>query len=227
MHTDIRPPACCPAPAGTVAAFLHENLPNFVADSAAADMASCLSYLSAADCIASSTRWGGGEGMLVEDDMPTSTLADAVAASTAARGVCFGNCHPAPRRWLPLKAPALFMAQKAAAANRQQLQRAVAPSWALHGGAGGLEPGSQLATELLPYARSIQASAGDSRLQVLLPARWVRVWAGQVHQQGPAGAAAPAVLREEVLDSEAQQQQRQQQGSEDAIETDSGDEEDW
>lgn len=43
-----------------------------------------------------------------DDATPSATLLDAVAASTAARGVCFANVHPAPRRFLPLKAPAWF-----------------------------------------------------------------------------------------------------------------------
>lgn len=43
-----------------------------------------------------------------DEDTASATLLDAAAASTAARGVCFCNAHPAPRRWLPLKAPAAF-----------------------------------------------------------------------------------------------------------------------
>ena len=68
------------------------------------------------------------------DDMAALTLSDATAASTAARGCCFANQHPAPRRWLPLKAPALFTAQKAAGRNRKQLELA-AGVWATHSAA--------------------------------------------------------------------------------------------
>lgn len=48
-----------------------------------------------------------------DDDSPSATLLDAAAASTAARGVCFANAHPAPRRWLPLKAPSAFAVRPA------------------------------------------------------------------------------------------------------------------
>lgn len=179
-----RPTACrltCPrlSPAhllmspGSVTAFLHENILNFIEEGAVEDAAACLEALSAADCMAAGRRWGsescchqlvccriarscawlpfaaaagccaafprllggapacrlmvapaailvlplscllflsraGSEGELFDDDSPSSTLLDAAAASTAARGVCFANAHPAPRRWLPLKAPAVF-----------------------------------------------------------------------------------------------------------------------
>eukprot|EP00887_Chlorella_sp_A99_P000359 scaffold13.g359.t1 len=215
--------------AGTVAAFLHENLPHFVADPGVPDMAAALAYLSAADCVASSTRWGS-EGQLVEDDLPASTLADAVAASVAARGVCFANRHPAPRRWLPLKAPAQFAAARAATANRAHLRTAVAPAWALHGGAGGLEPAGRLAAELLPMARAIQARSPDAaRLQLLQPSRWLRTWEGKVYEQGRAGAGAPAPAASgEVGGSEGEGGAAAGQGKDsvDAIEPCS-EEEDW
>ena len=46
-------------PAGSVAAFLHENLPHFVEEDAVGDLAACLDYLGAADVMASGRRWGG------------------------------------------------------------------------------------------------------------------------------------------------------------------------
>ncbi len=73
---------------------------------------------------------------LVDDEMPSSTLADAAAASTAARGVCFSNAHPAPRRWLPLSAPAMFLCERALRRNREQLERGVAAAWVLQEGLG-------------------------------------------------------------------------------------------
>lgn len=47
-----------PKPAGSVAAFLHENVLHFIEDSAAEDTAACLEQLSAADCLVSGRRWG-------------------------------------------------------------------------------------------------------------------------------------------------------------------------
>lgn len=182
---------CCPcerphalnarlrAPADSVAAFLQENLLNFVDEAAVEDVADCLEQLSAADVMAAGRRWGsewrrraaavgaaalwlgpaglafwrthprsclplptlvypaGDEGgVMVDDDSPSATLLDAAAASTAARGVCFWNSHPAPRRWLPLKAPSLFTVARGAAANRGELARSTSAAWATHGGMG-------------------------------------------------------------------------------------------
>ena len=44
--------------AGSVAAYLHESLHHFVDASAIEDMAGCLDYLSASDCIARGFRYG-------------------------------------------------------------------------------------------------------------------------------------------------------------------------
>ncbi len=74
--------------------------------------------------------------MMEDDDSANATLLDATAASTAARGVCFHNAHPAPRRWLPLKAPALYVAARGQAANADQLSQQAAPAWAVEGGRG-------------------------------------------------------------------------------------------
>lgn len=78
----------------------------------------------------------GGGVSLVDDEQGSATLADAAAASTAARGVCFSNTHPAPRRWLPLGGPALFVAERAVRQNKEELQQRVAGAWAVHGRRG-------------------------------------------------------------------------------------------
>jgi hypothetical protein len=58
--TDPASPPPLPLPhAGSVAAFLHENVLHFIDDDAAADAAGCLDALSAADVLASSRQWGG------------------------------------------------------------------------------------------------------------------------------------------------------------------------
>ena len=56
-----RPPVT--SSAGSVAAFLHENVLHFIEDVAIEDVAGCLEQLSAADCMASGRRWGS-ESML-------------------------------------------------------------------------------------------------------------------------------------------------------------------
>lgn len=217
-----------------MAAFLHENLPHFVGEGAISEAAVALRYLSAADALASSVRWGS-DAPLVADDLPAAALADAAAASVAARGVCFANAHPAPHRWLPLKAPALFAAQRAWASNREQLRAAAAPAWALHGGASCLLPADALATELLPYARVIQAGANHAGagLACLQPARWSRVWEARLYQQTLAGgaeplggAAAAAGAQEGGLAATGADVEHQEAQLSDAIEPDS-DEEDW
>jgi PhoPQ-activated pathogenicity-related protein len=71
-----------------------------------------------------------------DDDTAGATLLDAVAASAAARGVCFHNAHPAPRRFLPLRAPALYAAARGRQANAEELSRNTAPGWAVMGGRG-------------------------------------------------------------------------------------------
>lgn len=124
-----------------------------------------------------------------DEDSPSATLLDALAASTAARGVCFANAHPAPRRWLPLKAPSVFAAARGAAANRAELCQHTSAAWALAGGMGSLEPAGRLAAELLPFARTIAARCPNpAPLQRLQPARWSRFWGGQLYDQGPGGS---------------------------------------
>ncbi len=77
-----------------------------------------------------------GDDLIGDDATASATLLDAAAASTAARGVCFHNSHPAPRRFLPLKAPALHAAARVRQANAEELSRHTAPAWAVMGGCG-------------------------------------------------------------------------------------------
>jgi hypothetical protein len=181
-----------------------------------------------------------------DEDMASSTLLDAAAASTAARGVCFANAHPAPRRWLPLKAPAVFAVHKGLAANRAELSMHTAAAWAVQGGMCCLQPCGRLAAELLPFARAMAARAPTLALQRLQPARWARWWNGQLYdsqqQQGGGsgggrrphgtangGAGGGQQQREDQAAGEGQQpeqQQEQQQPADDVIE-ESEDEDDW
>ncbi|KAL4424733.1 hypothetical protein ABPG77_000076 [Micractinium sp. CCAP 211/92] len=211
--------------AGSVSAFLHENVLHFIEDSAVEDAAACMEQLSAADCLASGRRWGTGDAMMGDEDSPSATLLDALAASTAARGVCFANAHPAPRRWLPLKAPTVFAAAKGAAANRAELCQRTSAVWALLGGMSSLEPAGRLASELLPFVRTIAARCPNpAPLQLLLPTRWSRFWGGQLHEQqgggGGTGSHAVEPMEGDIADGEAAAP------ADDAIE-ESEDEDDW
>ena len=157
----------------------------------------------------------------MDEEGPSSTLADAAAASVAARGVCFANQHPAPRRFLPLKAPSMFAAQRATATNKGVLAREAPLRWVPASGCGCarpppmhlqvipapvarsthacpipalalatalpprrcLHPVALVASELLPYVRTIHARTPDPRLAALLPPRWARYWQGQVVEE--------------------------------------------
>ncbi len=165
-----------------------------------------------------------GDAMMGDEDSPSATLLDALAASTTARGVCFANAHPAPRRWLPLKAPTVFAAAKGAAANRAELCQHTSAAWAKLGSMGSLEPAGRLALELLPFVRTIAARCPNpAPLQLLLPARWSRFWGGQLHEQqdggGGTGGHAVEPLEGDLADGEVAP-------ADDAIE-ESEDEDDW
>ena len=57
------------------------------------------------------------------------SLTEAAAGSTVMRGLLYSLMHPAARRFLSLKSPALFTNNKAAGLNREQLQ---AMCWSSH-----------------------------------------------------------------------------------------------
>jgi len=201
--------------ASSVSSFLHENYINFIDDGAIEDAAGCCDYLSISDILAfNSSSYGGrrgGGGQLVQDDEvgKSSTLSDASAALTAAMGTCFSNCHPAPRRFLPLKAPASYLVRKATSLNSKLLQGEVDVQWALQTKSGCLESKTVLVSELIPSARllvSRRAAAaggggggdggggdsgggapGSSLVDVsrLVPRHWSRVWNGQLYEETP------------------------------------------
>ena len=57
-----------------------------------------------------------------DDTFNGQSTAEAAAGSTVMRGLLYSLMHPAPRRFLSLKSPALFTNNKAAAMNKQHLQ---------------------------------------------------------------------------------------------------------
>ncbi len=197
--------------AGGVAAFLHENLPDFVAPAAIADLAGAAECLSAADVLGGLRTRGGGAADLAGDDVPSAPLADAAAASVAARGACFWNAHPAPRRFHPMRAPALFAAARAARGNAGELARAALGRVA-YGGAHALEPGAIAAAEVLPALRRLAATpagAADAALALQQPAAWWRYWHGRAEERrlhagwGAGGEAALEVDGAGALEEDA------------------------
>lgn len=55
-----------------------------------------------------------------------NSIGEACAGAVAARGLMWGNAHPAPKRWLPLKAPAWYTVNKALQLNLLELREVAA-----------------------------------------------------------------------------------------------------
>ncbi|BBN05617.1 cell cycle checkpoint protein [Marchantia polymorpha subsp. ruderalis] len=140
------------AETATVAAFLQENVLQFVDEEATDDVASISSYLSDADCLL------GGEGSMRSrrgalnfSDVEPSQVAYAAASSVAARGVLFSNVHPAPPRWQSLRAPFLWQVERQR--NRKKIEIS---SDALSGMFPTIHVSSSvLATEVYPYIQKL------------------------------------------------------------------------
>lgn len=183
--------------ANSIAAFLHENITSFVDDDAILDLAGCLENISISETLCTSSRKAKGRGGFDEmvDDEPVAgglSLAEATAASVAARGVCFWNSHPAPRRWHPLKAPCAFTAEEGTSENSLRLLHDMMKNRMKYGGATSMETKSILATEFLPSLRSLHQNSpaegtfGDQRnyAEYLYqqPGMWTRIWEGSLHR---------------------------------------------
>lgn len=203
--------------AASVAAFLHENVPSFVEDDAALDLAGCFACISASDRILTMARKSisrhGVEAMADDDPIAGGpSLADAAAASVAARGVCFWNAHPAARRFQPFKSPAMYSAEKGRLENQGSLQRMVLRRRILYGRCLGIESSRMLSTEILPSLRLLYAqthskdpSTGHKYLQQQ-PASWLRFWEGALYatagwQSDGADEATKAMEEDGQLDA--------------------------
>lgn len=64
-----------------------------------------------------------------DNEFNGQALTEAAAGSTVVRGLLYSLMHPAARRFLSLKSPALFTNNKAAGLNKEQLQ---AMCWSAH-----------------------------------------------------------------------------------------------
>ncbi|KAL6766823.1 hypothetical protein ACKKBG_A37505 [Auxenochlorella protothecoides x Auxenochlorella symbiontica] len=188
--------ATCDLDAGRVSLFLHENLLEFAAADAMEDVAASLLYLSDSDVLGTlRLRGPAGRGAVDEDALPDGGLAPAAASSVAVRGLCHAMKRPAPRRWLPLRSPAFFVAQRGVAANAPALAW-VAGAGAAAGGAGALRPRAAAACDVLPALRGLPGT------QAALPRSWTRLWQGQLYAQEQA-APATSVEAESEGDEDA------------------------
>ncbi|KAG0623011.1 hypothetical protein M758_3G141700 [Ceratodon purpureus] len=95
----------------TLAAFLHENVLDFVDEEAVDDVADIFTYLGDADILLSRRPRGSSSSSSL-NDISSSHIAALAAGSVAARGVLFANTHPAPRKWQSVRAPTLWQVER-------------------------------------------------------------------------------------------------------------------
>ncbi|KXZ44240.1 hypothetical protein GPECTOR_70g470 [Gonium pectorale] len=214
----------CGLEAPRLLAFLHENYPPFVdpeADDAVDDVAVIAAYLSDSAVLCGLSRAAaaatafGGTSLWMEDSPSASNLASAIAASVAGRGLMFGNTHPAPPRFNPIRAPAISSIDQAATANRAQLRSTMcrlaeapaagaAPSAGMAVGALG-GSSQELVGDVMPWMRALAQSSQQHAawLVRVLPGSWSYYWNGAVTE----GAFLPRVAA-----PPPQQQQQQAAG---------------
>ncbi|KAL0028271.1 hypothetical protein WJX79_006444 [Trebouxia sp. C0005] len=135
------------------AAFLHENMLEFVHHDAVEDAAGACSYLSDAARMLDQSS-GHQPDWTDDNEFNGQALTEAAAGSTVVRGLLYSLMHPAARRFLSLKSPALFTNNKAAGLNKEQLQ---AMCWSAHSMTGSARV---FATDNLPFTRLMNMSPG-------------------------------------------------------------------
>ncbi|KAL8549900.1 hypothetical protein ACS0TY_008659 [Phlomoides rotata] len=96
-----------------VADFLHENVLDFVSEEAIEDAWVVGTYLSDTDLLLASST--GSKNLEAEN------LLQSAAASTAARGVLFGNTCPLSSRWHAIRRPMLWQAEQSLRHNKYQI----------------------------------------------------------------------------------------------------------
>lgn len=167
----------------SVAAFLHENVPSFIADEEIGDLANCFDYFSISDELASHLS-GGSTDPYYGVDHPDNAqgLGDLAASMIASRGVCFWNMHPAPRKWHPLHAPTVFRVEKAIRENTNALRKACIVNRIAYGGSRDQSSYSAMASEILPYVRLLSQS-GLPSVVCQQPRLWAKFWNGSVTYQ--------------------------------------------
>ena len=95
----------------TLAAFLHENVLDFVNEDTVDDVVDVLTYLGDADILLSRRLRGSSSSSSSSSGLNDVTglhVAALAAGSVAARGVLFANVHPTPRKWQVVRALTLW-----------------------------------------------------------------------------------------------------------------------
>ncbi|DBA75164.1 hypothetical protein WJX77_005220 [Trebouxia sp. C0004] len=160
----------------TAAAFLHENMLEFVNHDAVEDAAGACSYLSDAARMLDQSS-GHQPDWNNDNAFDGHSLTEAAAGSTVMRGLLYSLMHPAARRFLSLKSPALFTINKAAGLNKEQLQ---AMCWTAHSMTGSARV---VATDNLPFVRCMAAMSSNQALKASLPELWTHVHNGDFVSQ--------------------------------------------
>lgn len=178
--------------ATTVSAFLHENMLHFFRDEAVDEAAAAYDFLADSDRIQSGQHASAANAW-DQDDHPSSSFAEAAAGSLTARGFMWANAHPAPRSWFQMRGPAWKAANRARLSNTDALSRL---AWQ-HGAGGSV---AEWSAGTLPFLRSMAAWDQTHFAARHLPARWWRLWNGQLHEEHNHTAAAEGL---ELGNSEA------------------------
>ena len=156
----------------SVAAFLHENILDFVDAGHMEDVAQCLDHISRADVLSSAMDFTPYFG--TDEPDGARGLRDMLSSIVASRGVCYWNSHPAPRSWKPLKAPVSFKVERGRRTNGVRVRQAASINRVEFGGAVGQTSSTSMATEVMPFVRAMGHK--DVRQQ---PRTWDRYWQGK------------------------------------------------
>ncbi|KAM7262893.1 hypothetical protein ACFE04_000576 [Oxalis oulophora] len=98
-----------------IADFLHENVMEFISEEAIDDAWAVASYLGDSDLLLASSQGFLGRFYDAENVLQSA------AASVAARGVLFGNCHPLPSRWHAIRSPKLWHVERSSLRNKNEM----------------------------------------------------------------------------------------------------------
>ena len=77
--------------------------------------------MAAADLLLGNASWMAKGEASLENFAAANSIAEACGGAVAARGLMWGNAHPAPKRWLPLKGPQNFAVNSALQLNFREL----------------------------------------------------------------------------------------------------------
>lgn len=161
--------------AATAAAFLHENMLEFVDNEAMEEAAQAYTYLSHSAWMVDHASTQAPDWS--SEDVAGHSLIEAAAGSVTMRGLLYSLMQPAARRFLSLKSPALFTTNKAALLNKAELQRMCWLSDSMTGSS------RVVAADSLPFARRMSTTSYRADLHAVLPRQWQHVHNGEMQLQ--------------------------------------------